>query len=107
MNNDWRMTVGILIFDDVEVLDFAGPFEVFSRTRTVAGSDSRRTDDSAPFETFTLARALHPVAAIGGLIVTPPYSWATAPPIHLLRRPGPFGPRAPLTRRAALRLVRP
>jgi putative intracellular protease/amidase len=25
-------TVGILLFDDVEVLDFAGPFEVFSTT---------------------------------------------------------------------------
>ena len=27
-----KLNVGILIFDDVEVLDFAGPFEVFSRT---------------------------------------------------------------------------
>ena len=62
-----RLTVGILIFDDVEVLDFAGPFEVFSRTRTVAGADSRRTDDSAPFETFTVARTRDAVTAIGGL----------------------------------------
>ena len=29
-----KLNVGILIFPDVEVLDFAGPFEVFSRTRT-------------------------------------------------------------------------
>ena len=28
-------TVGILIFNDVEVLDFAGPFEVFSVARQV------------------------------------------------------------------------
>ena len=28
-----KLNVGILIFDDVELLDFAGPFEVFSRTR--------------------------------------------------------------------------
>ena len=27
------ITVGILIFDQVEVLDVAGPFEVFSVTR--------------------------------------------------------------------------
>ena len=45
-----KQAVGILIFDDVEVLDFAGPFEVFSRTRLVAGADSRRSDESAPFE---------------------------------------------------------
>ncbi len=28
-----KWNVGILMFDDVEILDFAGPFEVFSRTR--------------------------------------------------------------------------
>jgi hypothetical protein len=28
-----KLNVGILLFDGVEVLDFAGPFEVFSRTR--------------------------------------------------------------------------
>ena len=69
MSNGPRLAVGILIFDDVEVLDFAGPFEVFSRTRTVAGADSRRTDDSAPFETFTVARSRDTITAIGGLTV--------------------------------------
>ena len=34
---DERRNVGILIFDDVEVLDFAGPYEVLSRTRLEAG----------------------------------------------------------------------
>ena len=34
-----RTSVGILIFHDVEVLDFAGPFEVFSRTRLLPGID--------------------------------------------------------------------
>ena len=42
-----KMSVGILIFDDVEVLDFAGPFEVFSRTRTIPGGVSRRSDEHA------------------------------------------------------------
>ena len=39
----------ILVFDGVEVLDFAGPFEVFSRTRTEPGLESRRSDATAPF----------------------------------------------------------
>src|SRR5260221_14687520 len=89
-----RLTVGIFIFDDVEVLDFAGPFEVFSRTRTVAGSDSRRTDDSAPFDAFTVARSRDAVTAIGGLVVTPRYAWAGGPPIAILVVPGGFGTRA-------------
>ena len=28
-----KYNVAVLLFDGVEVLDFAGPFEVFSRTR--------------------------------------------------------------------------
>ena len=100
------MTVGVLIFDDVEVLDFAGPFEVFSRTRTVAGAESRRTDDSAPFETFTVARSRDAVSAIGGLTVTPRYSWADAPPIDILVVPGGFGTRALLNDRAMLEWIR-
>ena len=33
-----KRRVGILIFNDVELLDFAGPFQVFSRRRLVAGA---------------------------------------------------------------------
>ena len=88
-----KLRVGILIFDNVEVLDFAGPFEVFSRTRTVGGLDSRRSDDSAPFEVFTVAKTSDPVTATGGLVVVPHYSWTTAPPIDLLVVPGGFGTR--------------
>ncbi len=100
------MTVGVLIFDDVEVLDFAGPFEVFSRTRTIAGAESRRTDDSAPFETFTVARSRDAVTAIGGLTVTPRYCWADAPPIDILVVPGGFGTRALLQDQAMLEWIR-
>jgi transcriptional regulator GlxA family with amidase domain len=101
-----RLTVGILIFDDVEVLDFAGPFEVFSRTRTVAGSDSRRTDDSAPFDVFTVARTRELVRAIGGLHVAPAFAWSDAPPIDILVVPGGFGTRALLADEATLHWVR-
>ena len=67
-----RTRVGILIFDNVEVLDFAGPFEVFSRTRLIPGPESRRSEESAPFEVFTVAKSRAPVTATGGLVVTPP-----------------------------------
>src|SRR4051812_46699986 len=102
MNTDSRMTVGFFIFDDVEVLDFAGPFEVFSRARTVAGADSRRTDDSAPFETFTVARSADTVTAIGGLPLVPRYSWGGAPGGDILVVPGGFGTRALLHDAATL-----
>jgi len=62
-----KLNVGILIFDGVEVLDFAGPFEVFSRTRIVPGVESRRSDASAPFRVFTLTRNGETVTATGDL----------------------------------------
>ena len=89
-----KRTVAILIFDEVEVLDFAGPFEVFSRTRLVPGPESRRSDDSAPFEVVTVAKTRAPVRAVGGLVVTPSHGFADAPRADILVVPGGFGTRA-------------
>lgn len=88
-----RIQVGILIFDDVEVLDFAGPFEVFSRTRLTPGVESRRSEQSAPFRVFTIARTREPVTATGGLGVIPHHAFADNPRIDLLVVPGGFGTR--------------
>jgi transcriptional regulator GlxA family with amidase domain len=88
-----KLNVGIFIFDDVEVLDFAGPFEVFSRTRLMPGIDSRRTNDSAPFNVFTVARSTEVVRCTGGLRVQPHVDFATAPGIDILLIPGGFGTR--------------
>jgi len=61
--------VAVLVFDDVEVLDFAGPFEVFS----VAGRLSRKLE--SPASTLaavrTIATTPSVVVARGGLRVTP------------------------------------
>ncbi len=97
-----RRTVGILVFDDVEVLDFCGPFEVFSRTRLEPGVASRRGDDSAPFAVFTVAKERRVTRAIGGLDFIPSYDFASAPPIQLLVVPGGFGTRPLLEDRGTL-----
>jgi transcriptional regulator GlxA family with amidase domain len=101
-----KWNVGILIFDGVEVLDFAGPFEVFSRTRLTPGLESRRTDDSAPFRVFTVARTKDMVSATGGLRVVPEHSFADAPRIDLLVVPGGFGTRLLLEDRETLDWIR-
>lgn len=77
--------VAILIFEDVEVLDFAGPFEVFGVTRL--------EDGSAPFNVFTVAETTAPVSARNGLSVNPHYSFDTCPKIDLLLVPGGRGTR--------------
>lgn len=80
------MNVGIFIYDDIEVLDLGGPFEVFS----VAARIKPRLEPGSqpPFNIFTIGETTAPVHARGGLIVTPAFSFADHPPIDLLLIPG-------------------
>ena len=101
-----KLKVGIFIFDGVEVLDFAGPFEVFSRARLVPGIDSRRDEKSAPFDVFTVAPQTDPITATGGLRVLPHHSFSSHPPIDILILPGGFGTRALLEQPSACEWIR-
>lgn len=78
-------TVGIFIFPDVEVLDFCGPFEVFSVAGRQIVPDSLRV--------FTVAKTDEMLLARNGLKVVPDYTWESAPPIDLLLIPGGQGTR--------------
>ncbi len=82
-------TVGILIFDDVEVLDFCGPFEVFSVARP-AGIHS---DEAALFKAITIAEEDRIITCRGGLLVKPHYTLENAPPLDILLVPGGQGTR--------------
>ncbi|NJD20183.1 MAG: DJ-1/PfpI family protein [Gemmatimonadetes bacterium] len=85
-----RTPVGIVVFPDVEVLDFAGPFEVFSVTRL---NEETRYSDSSPFDVFLVAETADPVVATGGLRVLPAHSLETCPPLDVLVVPGGLGTR--------------
>jgi transcriptional regulator GlxA family with amidase domain len=85
-----RKRVGILVFADVEVLDFCGPFEVFSVTRL---DESRRREEPSPFEVVLVAETSEPVVATGGLRVIPDYDLASCPRLELLVVPGGWGTR--------------
>lgn len=79
-------TVGIYIFDGVEVLDLAGPFEVFtSAVRAQARADPQAP---APFTVFTVADRVRAVRAGGDLIVTPHHALGQHPPVDILVVPG-------------------
>ncbi|HEY4575723.1 MAG TPA: DJ-1/PfpI family protein [Thermoanaerobaculia bacterium] len=100
------LNVGILLFDNVEVLDFAGPFEVFSRTRLQPGVEARRSEEGAPFRVFTVAQTRDPITATGGLTVVPRHGFADAPRIDLLVVPGGFGTRRLLNDEETLGWIR-
>jgi transcriptional regulator GlxA family with amidase domain len=77
------LELAILIFPEVEVLDFAGPFEVFS----VAGRILAR-DGHPPFRVSTVAKEAAPVMARHGLPVAPMASFAEKRPADILIVPG-------------------
>ena len=77
--------VAILIFDDVEILDFCGPYEVFGVTGT--------GNDSQPFNVYTVAEHSKPILARNQLSINPQYTIANCPPSDILLVPGGFGTR--------------
>ncbi|MEI5672461.1 MULTISPECIES: DJ-1/PfpI family protein [Nocardioides] len=78
-------TVAILAFDDMEVLDYAGPYEVFN----VAGE----LGAGHPFEVFSVGLSTAPAVGRGGFAVLPTYSLEDAPPCDVLVVPGGAGTR--------------
>jgi transcriptional regulator GlxA family with amidase domain len=78
--------VSILVFDDVEALDFAGPFEVFTTASRVW---ARQHPDHPPlFQVQSVARQSAPVRARAGLRLLPDADFTTAPQADLLVVPG-------------------
>ncbi len=90
--------VAILIFDDVEVLDFCGPFEVFAVTG--------RRQEVPPFNVYTVAETLAPVTTRGGMSVNPRYSLADCPLPHILVVPGGYGTRRAMRSEALIAWIR-
>jgi transcriptional regulator GlxA family with amidase domain len=83
-----RERVGIVIYEEVEVLDFCGPFEVFSVTRM---SEERRRDEPSPFLPLLIAERSNPVIATGGMQVLPHHSMSDCPPLDIVVVPGGWG----------------
>ncbi|RIX42552.1 MAG: DJ-1/PfpI family protein [Rhodocyclales bacterium GT-UBC] len=80
------LRVGIYVFPEVEVLDFAGPYEVFTTASRVFGR--RNPGQAAPFEVFTVAAKRDPIKARAGLPILPEFDFRHAPPIDVLVVPG-------------------
>lgn len=68
-----EVNVGIVLFDGVQIIDFAGPYEVFG---------------TAGFGVVTLTRDGKPITTAMGLRVTPDHDFASAPMFDVLLVPG-------------------
>jgi transcriptional regulator GlxA family with amidase domain len=77
-------TTGILLFDDVEELDFAGPWEVLKATTQHLFPEDR---------VVTIAPEQRPIRCAKGLRVLPDHCFADAPPLDVVLVPGGQGTR--------------
>ena len=78
------MTFGILVFPDVEELDFVGPWEM-------AGMWSKFAE--GPENRLIVAQSPEPVACARGMVVHPHVSFEQCPPLEVLLVPGGQGTR--------------
>lgn len=80
------LQVTILAFDEVEALDLAGPYEVFTTASRMRQRDAPGTPP--PFEVVCVARDRLPVSARAGMTLLPTHSFADAPATDVLIVPG-------------------
>ena len=69
------LNIGIYIYDNAEVLDFSGPFEVLSTAKRLTGNDWN-ISLIAEFDSIVTAR--------GGFLVTPHYCFDNHPSLDIL-----------------------
>ncbi len=89
-NSNARKKVGMLVFPEVELLDFAGPFEVLTSTRL---DESVRRDTESPFQVMLVSQTKDAITTTGGVRVLPDYDFATCPKLDILLVPGGWGTR--------------
>lgn len=98
-----RKRVGILLFNDIEVLDYCGPFEVFSVARL---DEERRRQEPSPFEVILVAETMDVITTQGGMRVLPMACFADCPPLDVLVVPGGMGTRKEMLNEAVLSFVK-
>ncbi len=85
-----RLTAGILIFDNVDDLDFTGPLEVLNQVRL---NEERRFAERTPVDIILVAKDEEPVRTFGGMLVARDCSFRECPPLDVLVVPGGMGER--------------
>lgn len=72
-----KLNIGIYIYDNAEVLDFSGPFEVFSTA-------NRLSETGDIFNVFLVAESTGPINARGNFLISPHHDFSSAPDIDVL-----------------------
>lgn len=99
-----QRNVGILLFPNVEILDFAGPLEVFS-SATTSGEIAGESPDRL-CNVFTVAESAEPIRCNNPLTVMPDYTLADCPHMDILLVPGGRGTRPAMDRAELIDWIR-
>ncbi|MGJ8561013.1 MAG: DJ-1/PfpI family protein [Litorimonas sp.] len=94
-------TIGVLIFDDVEELDFVGPWEVFQMVNEVA----RHRGEVEPLYNRLISRDGGDITAVKGMRVGAHASLLDIDALNVLLVPGGHGARAVIEDAAILRWI--
>ena len=92
------LNIGIFLFNDVELLDFAGPYEVFSVATEL--------QDNALFNVFTITEDGGGIRSVNGLKVMPDYDFKNHPQIDVLVVPGGNGTKIEMTKDTVLQWLK-
>eukprot|EP01135_Chromosphaera_perkinsii_P009175 Nk52_evm10s1671 gene=Nk52_evmTU10s1671 len=111
--------LAIVLFDNVEVLDVCGPFEVFGVAKTHGGAGFEGSGGISPSSSstgkpaqltmeslLTVSQNGEMITARNGLKMVPDFSFANCPPVDILLVPGGMGSRREMHNEAMLRFVR-
>ncbi len=106
MQKEREKNVGIFIFDLVEVLDFSGPYEVFSSARLTKQSTPSIQNRPKAFNVFTFSEKKKYISASGGLKVKSHFILKNCPALDILIVPGGIGTRKLLENKKILNWLR-
>jgi transcriptional regulator GlxA family with amidase domain len=91
---DGTIPVAFAISENVQVIDFTGPWEVFQDVMLKGGHSDEGMDHHMPFQLFTVSETLETVTATGGLKIVPDYTFANAPAPKIVVVPAQSGSKA-------------
>jgi len=95
-NEKASRNIAILIFENVEILDFTGPYEVFI-TASNRGKD---------FNIYTVAEKQQPIIALGNLSINPAFSCENCPTPDIVIIPGGWGSRKEMKNETILNWIK-
>ncbi|MCX7920473.1 MAG: DJ-1/PfpI family protein [Clostridia bacterium] len=90
--------VGIFLFNNVELLDFAGPYEVFTVTSEL--------NDYKLFSVFTVSQNGKEIKSVNGLKILPDFSFCNHPNIDILIIPGGAGTKSEMLKEGVLEWIK-